>query len=68
MEPTTKKKTGSSTGKRGGRKIGRSMRSPSHARYVNEGRRERNKIRRIKKHLKRCGDDQVARKALRGLI
>ena len=68
MEPTTKKKTGSSTGKRGGRKIGRSMRLPSHSRYVNEGRREQNKIRRIKKHLKRCENDQIARKALRKLI
>ena len=56
---------GSSTGKKGGKKVGKGLRSPAHQRYVNEGRRKQNKIRHIKKHLKRCGDDQVARKALR---
>ena len=58
----------SSTGRKGGRKEGRGLRSPSHSRYVNESRRERNKIWRIKKHLKRCENDQVARKALEKLI
>lgn len=57
----------SSTGKAGQRKVGRGMRSASHTRYTNEGRREKNKIWRIKKHLKRCENDQVARKALRKL-
>ena len=58
----------SSTGKAGQRKVGRSMRSPAHTRYTNERRRERNKIKRIKKHLKRCGEDKIASKALRKLI
>ena len=58
----------SSGGKSGQKKVGRSMRSASHTRYTNERRCERNKIKRIKKHLKRCGDDKIASKALRKLI
>jgi len=58
----------SSTGKGGQKKIGRGLRSPTHARYVNEGRREKNKIRKIKKHLKSCENDHVARRCLKGLI
>ena len=56
---------GSSTGKGGQRKYGRGLRSPAHARYVNEGRRERNKIRKIKKHLKAHENDKIAEKALK---
>ena len=59
---------GSSTGKKGGRKLGRGLKSPSHQKYSNEGRREKNKIRKLKKHLKQCENDQTARKALKGLI
>lgn len=57
----------SSGGKKGGRKVGRGMRSPAHTRYTNEGRRETNKINRIKKHLKRCENDKIALKALKRL-
>lgn len=58
---------GSSTGKSGQRKVGRGLRSPAHSRYINEGRRETNKIRRIKKHLKQCENDKLVLKALRKL-
>ena len=50
----------SSTGGTGGRKIGRGMRSPAHTRYVNENRREKNKIRRAKKHIKKHPNDLTA--------
>jgi len=55
-------KTAPKKGKGGKRKIGRSARKPSHVRYVNEGRTERNKERKaakIKKELER----KAARKA-----
>ena len=58
---------GSSTGKKGAKKSGRGLRSPSHQKYVSEGHREINKIRRIKKHLKKRKNDTVALKALRKL-
>lgn len=57
----------SSTGGSGGKKIGRGMRSPSHTRYVNEGRHIKNKIRKLKKHIKKCDRDKVAIKCLKGL-
>lgn len=57
----------SSTGKRGGKKIGRGLRRPAHARYVNENRHETNKIKRLKKHVKRFEKDTVALKALKRL-
>lgn len=57
----------SSTGKKGGKKIGRLLRSPAHARYVNEGRREANKIKRLKKHIKQFTEDLIAREVLRKL-
>jgi hypothetical protein len=44
----------SSTGKKGSKKIGRSLKSPAHARYTGADRRRINKIRRLKKHLKKC--------------
>ena len=55
----------SSTGKKGGKKIGRGLRKPAHARYVNERRREINKIKRLKKHIKRFEKDSTALKALK---
>lgn len=54
-----------STGKKGGAKIGRGMKSPSHSSYNSTGRYEINKIRRLKKHLKKCKKDKVALKCLR---
>ena len=59
---------GSSTGGTGGKKIGRGLRSPAHARYVNEDRQRKNKIKKLKGHIKKCGEDKVALKCLRGLI
>ncbi len=48
--------------KRGGgaKKIGRSARSPSHARYVAEQRWEKNRSRKLARHLKRFPDDLQA--------
>ena len=57
----------SSGGKKGGKKIGRGMKSPAHNRYNTMGKREQNKIKKIKRHLRRCGDDHVAEKALKKL-
>lgn len=57
----------SSTGKKGGKKIGRLFRSPAHARYVNEGRRETNKIKRLKKHIKQFTEDLIVREILKKL-
>ena len=57
----------SSTGKRGGKKIGRGLRSPAHTRYVNERRSLSNKLKRIKKHCKKCENDIVALKTLKKL-
>jgi hypothetical protein len=48
-----------SKGKKG-RKIGRAARKPTHARYNNEGRREKNKIKKAKKIAK-----ELARKSIR---
>ena len=58
---------GSSGGKKGGRKIGRGMKSPSHNQYNTMGRREQNKIRKLKKHIKEYGNDKIALKCLRKL-
>lgn len=55
------------TGKSGGKKIGRSMRSPSYARYNNEYRKAKNKARKLKKHIKQHPNDSVAVKAKGGL-
>lgn len=57
----------SSTGGKGGRKIGRGMKSPSHSRYVATSRRKINKIKRLRKHLKKCENDQFACKVLKKL-
>lgn len=57
----------SSVGGKGGRKIGRGLRKPAHARYVNEGRRELNKIKRLKKHIKQFTEDLIAYEALKKL-
>ena len=57
----------SSVSKKGGKKIGRLLRSPAHARYVNEGRRETNKIKRLKKHIKQFEKDGTALRALKKL-
>lgn len=57
----------SSTGKKGGKKVGRGLRSPAHARYVNEGRYQTNKAKKLRKHLKKCGKDITARRALQRL-
>jgi hypothetical protein len=56
-----------STGKKGGKKFGRLLRSPAHTRYINTGRMLLNKIKRITKHLKKCENDTVAIKALSSL-
>ena len=55
----------SSTGKGGRRKFGRGLRSPASKRYVAEGRRETNKIRKLKKHIKDHAKDKIALKALK---
>lgn len=59
---------GASTGKKGGKKYGRLLRSPAHARYVNTNRCLLNKIRKIKKHLKKCIKDNTAIAALKKLM
>ena len=65
---------GASTGKKGGKKYGRLLRSPAHARYVTMNRCLTNKIRKIKKHIKKCVDskgranDNVAIAALKRLL
>jgi ribosomal protein S15P/S13E len=58
----------SSTGKKGGKKIGRGLRSPAHARYVNENRWLSNKLKRLKKHCKRFEKDAVALRALKKVV
>ena len=64
----------SSQAKKGGKKIGRLLRKPAHARYVSMNRCLTNKIRKIKKHLKKCIDskghanDKVAIAALKQLL
>jgi len=47
-----------------GRKIGRSKRRPGHTRYNNEKRWIGNKIKKLKKHLKKYPKDKIAVKAL----
>lgn len=56
---------GSSSGKKGGKKVGRGMRSPSHNRYNTMGRREQNKAEKLRKHLKKYENDKIAEKALK---
>ena len=51
-----------STGKKGGKKVGRGMKSPSHTRYTSEDRREKNKIRKAKKHRKNHPNDKTVYK------
>jgi len=53
-----------STGKKGGKKINRMSRSPSHNLYNSQARWITNRIRRIKRHLKRQPNDKCAQKAL----
>ena len=55
---------GSSSGKKGGKKIGRGFRSPAHVRYTNSARWITNAIRRLKRHIKKQPNDKVAIKAL----
>lgn len=50
-----------STGKKGGKKIGRWGRSPSNARYNGENRRDKNKARKIAKNAKREAKDKLKR-------
>ena len=49
------------------RKIGRYSKHPSSVRYRGERRWERNKIRRMERHLKRYPDDLQAKNLLSGL-
>lgn len=56
-----------STGKKGGRKIGRTKRSPAHMRYNAEGRDKKNKKKKVEKHLAKHEDDKVAEKCLKKL-
>ena len=43
------------------RKYGRWSRSPSNVRYKAENRRDKNKIKKLRKHLKKCGGPQSAK-------
>lgn len=43
----------SSTNKKGGKKIGRNAKKPSHVRYKSEDRREVNKLRKAEKQKKK---------------
>ena len=52
-----------STGKKGAKKIGRNLRKPACARYRNEMRWVKNKIKKLKRHLKKHPNDRVAIKA-----
>ena len=54
-----------STGKKGGRKIGRGKLSPAHIRYNGENRREKNKKRKLKKHLRKHPVDRTALEAVK---
>lgn len=47
----------SSTGKKGSKKAGRQKNSAQNLRYKSEGRREKNKARKIMKHNARYGDE-----------
>ena len=53
-----------STGKKGGKKIGRSLRSPSHNLYTSQRRWAINKQKKLVRHLKAHPNDKVARGAL----
>ena len=55
----------SSVGGKGGRKIGRDLKKPTYARYVNERRREANRIKRLNKHVKQFRKDTVSLRALK---
>ena len=55
----------SSTGKKGGKKIGRGLRKPAHSRYVSLNICLRNRIRKLKKHIKKYARDLVAKEALK---
>lgn len=55
-----KKKKGGSKSGGGARKVGRSKRHPSTARYTADRRWEKNKIRRVKRHLKYQPNDRQA--------
>lgn len=52
------------TGKKGAKKIGRNMRKPTCARYTREFRWVKNKLRDLKKHLKRHPRDLCAKRAI----
>ncbi len=47
------------------RKYGRWSRCPSNIAYKAENRRMKNKIKKVKRHLKRCPDDRQAQKWLK---
>ncbi len=51
----------------GARKIGRYNKHPSSQRYRAESRWEANRLRRIRRHLKKCPADRQARSALDSL-
>jgi len=52
-----------STGKKGGKKYGRGLRSPAHQRYNAEDRRNKNKKRKMAKNAKREARDKLKRDA-----
>jgi ribosomal protein S15P/S13E len=52
------------SGKKGGKKIGRLLRKPSHNRYTAEKRWLKNAVRNLKRHLKKHPKDKTALKAL----
>jgi hypothetical protein len=60
--------TSSSTGKKGNKKYGRLLRSPAHSQYIRMNKCLSNKIRKLKKHIKKCANDNVAITALRSLL
>jgi len=55
----------SSSGKKGSKKVGRCVRKPSHARYNNMNMRLKNKIKKLKKHIKSHENDKCAIYALK---
>lgn len=53
---------------KGGKKNRKYLRNkPFCERYAKEGRRERNKAKKLKRHMKKYPDDQQAAKCLKGL-
>ena len=54
----------SSQAKVGGKKIGRGLRKPAHARYVRRNVWLKNKLRKIARHIKSHPKDRVAVRAL----